>query len=222
MLMTPAQKKFLSLSVAAIVVVQALRATDLYAGPPARDAGAPAARPAAVEHVEALVDEPVFPDAPPEFTEQEWYEIEMGAEAGASRAAATRCSLSASATGPGVWVSNTADPNYASFRFPFQVACNPVSGATEGCEPFVFVSVTYKMIGGSWSSIGTGAAGPFSLNCGQTVTADAYSPSTIDIVNGANGGRGSYRSTMFVYRESDFLASNWSAFLASNFYDWTY
>jgi len=222
MFMTPAQKKFLSLSVAAIVVVQALRATDLYAGPPARDAGVPAARPAAVEHVEALVDEPFFPDAPPEFTEQEWYEIEMGAEAGASRAAATRCSLSASATGPGVWVSNTADPNYSRFRFPFQVACNPVSGATEGCEPFVFVSVTYKMIGGSWTSIGTSALGVPAMGCGDWGAWDAFSPSTIAIVNGPNGGTGSYRSTMFVYRESDFLTSNWAAYLASNHYDWPY
>lgn len=230
--LTRAEKKFLCLSLATIIVLQAGRLTRLYAGPPSRGAAAAGAKsdpgPAPLTFSitpDAPLDSPSLADA---FSGDDWFEIEFNAAfglpalgAGEAAARAVQCVSAAAATGPGTWIGNTSDPNYGRFQFPFRLSCTPPAGATEGCEPFVFVVVTYKWIGGVLTNIATSSSA-YNLECGFIADGYAYSHSTIDDVTGPNGGPGSYRSSVFVYKYSDFAASNWSAYLAVNYYDWTF
>jgi len=226
MRLTLTRKKFISLSVATIVLAQGGHAL-MFAGPPAK--AAPGASGPKVAPIPVAVDQPL--DLEPASIAFELIADEIGfAESfgletlwGTATATAGQCVSSASNNGSPVWVSNTADPNYATFRFPFQFTCTQPAGATTGCEPFVFVSVTYKWVGGTWTSIYTYYTPTDPQSCNTTTYPVVYSrPNTIDIVTGPNGGTGSYRSQMFVYKQSDFIANNWGAWLAYNYYDWTY
>lgn len=226
MRLTLTRKKFFSLSVAAIILGQGGHA-PMFAGPPSP--AAPGAAAPGEAPIPVAVDQPLDLESTSVafdlIAEEIGFAESFGLETlwGTATAAAGQCVSSASNNGSPVWVSNTADPNYATFAFPFFLACTQPAGATTACDPFIFVSVTYKQIGGTLTGIYTYYSAPVSLPCNSTATAVVYSlPNTIDIVTGPNGGSGSYRSQMFVYKQSDVIAGNWGAWLAYNYYDWTY
>jgi len=225
MRLTLAQKKFLSLSIALIVLVQAGRATLLFAAPPKRGKAMQERRPSSPPPVESTVGEPDYQFPLDVITDEEALWNEFAPQATTPPVEGTRCNVSASRTAEPTW--QESGPYYAKWKFPIQVKCSPAQGSQlYQCEELVIRTVAYvrNPSNNTWVGLLNDPTTPSvpSLYCNSVYNTDVYTHSTIAVVAANGYATGTYRNYVYLFRKSDADAAIWTSPVLTTYKEWPY